>query len=187
MEEIKIGNQIWMLRNLDVDQFRNGEQITHAKTQKEWIDAAQNFHPAWCYYGNEKSNESTYGKLYNWYAVNDPRCIAPIGWNIPSNDDWLRLINELGGEKLAGDGLKSITGWQEGGKGNNSSGFTGLPGGYRDSRGNFNNIEQSALWWSSTVFNEGRAWHLQLHYKDTNVDFDYNFKPGGFSIRCIKN
>lgn len=73
MEEVKIGDQIWMTRNLNVDKFCNGDPIPETKTNEEWIKAGENGKPAWCYYDNDPANGEKYGKLYNWYAVNDPR------------------------------------------------------------------------------------------------------------------
>jgi len=86
--EVTIGNQVWMSQNLNVDKFRNGDPIPHAETREEWEKAGENRHPAWCYYDNDSANADKYGKLYNWYAVNDPRGLAPEGWKIPSHEDW---------------------------------------------------------------------------------------------------
>lgn len=84
MGVVKIGDQIWMPENLNVDTFRNGDSIHHMQTKEEWDDAAHNEVPAWCYYDFDPSNGEKYGKLYNWHAVNDPRGLAPDGWRVPA-------------------------------------------------------------------------------------------------------
>ena len=96
IKEVKIGQQVWTTENLNVDKFRNGEIIPEAKSEEEWIEAGDNKKPAWCYYNNDPSNGTKYGKLYNWYAVNDPRGLAPEGWHIPSDKEWDVLTNYLG-------------------------------------------------------------------------------------------
>ena len=97
--------------NLDVDRFRNGDPIPHAQTEEEWLYAGENGQPAWCYYDNDPKNGKKYGKLYNWYAVNDYRGLAPKGYHIPSDEEWSVLTRFLGGVYIAGDKMKSTTGW----------------------------------------------------------------------------
>lgn len=123
IEEIKIGNQIWMKRNLDLDAFRNGDPIPQATSNEEWVLASKNKQPAWCYYDNDLLNGEKYQKLYNWYAVNDPRGLAPNGFHIPSNDEWSILINYLGGNHFwdAGTKMKNLTGWIDNRYGTNES------------------------------------------------------------------
>lgn len=111
INEVKIGNQIWMAQNLNVSRFRNGDSIPHAKSAEDWEKAGKEQKPAWCYYNNEPTNESRYGKLYNWYAVNDPRGLAPEGWHIPSDLEWKQLTDYIGGNVMAGKKLKSTKGW----------------------------------------------------------------------------
>ena len=84
----KIGKQYWTTKNLNVSRFRNGDPIPEAKTKDEWIQAGIKKQAVWCYYDNDFKNGTKYGKLYNWYAVNDPRGLAPEGWDIPTDDDW---------------------------------------------------------------------------------------------------
>ena len=120
-KEVPIGKQVWMTKNLDVAKFRNGDPIPEAKTDEEWVKAGENEQPAWCNYDNNPANGSKYGKLYNWYAVNDPRGLEPQGWHIPSNDEWTVLTDYLGGELNAGAKMKSKTGWAEDGNGTNST------------------------------------------------------------------
>jgi uncharacterized protein (TIGR02145 family) len=108
-KSIKIGNQTWMTSNLNVSTFRNGEAIPEAKTDEEWRRARENKQPAWCYYDNDPKNGIKYGKLYNWYAVNDPRGLAPAGWHVPSDAEWTTLEDQLGND--AGKKMKSTSGW----------------------------------------------------------------------------
>lgn len=108
-KSVKRGTQIWMTENLNVSTFRNGEPIPEAKTVEEWEKAGENKQPAWCYYNNYPKNGAKYGKLYNWYAVIDPRGLAPEGWHVPSNEEWQTLEDYLGDD--AGKKMKSTSGW----------------------------------------------------------------------------
>jgi uncharacterized protein (TIGR02145 family) len=131
LKEVKIGKQTWMTQNLNVEKFLNGSPIPEAKTDKEWEKANENHQPAWCYYNNKPSKGKKYGKLYNWYAVNDPRGLAPEGWHIPSDAEWTSLTNYLGGENKAGEKIKSTQGWKNDYNGTNSTGLSCFPGGSR--------------------------------------------------------
>jgi uncharacterized protein (TIGR02145 family) len=110
-QTITIGTQVWMTKNLDVATFRNGDPIPQAKTNEEWTKAGENKQPAWCYYENDPANGAKYGKLYNWYAVNDSRGLAPVGYHIPSDAEWTKLTDFLGGIGVAGAEMKSKSGW----------------------------------------------------------------------------
>jgi len=145
---VSIGGQVFMSKNLDVSTFRNGDPIPQAKTYEEWGRAGENQQPAWCYYNNDPANGAKYGKLYNWYAVNDSRGLAPEGWHVPSDAEWTILTDYLGSD--AGTKMKSKTGWNENGNGTNSSGFSGLPGGGRNDGGAVNGIGHVGYWWSSS-------------------------------------
>jgi len=109
-QTVTIGNQVWMTKNLDVSTFRNGDPIPQAKTATEWEAAGENKQPAWCYYDNDPANGAKYGKLYNWYAVNDLRGLAPAGYHIPSDVEWTQLTDFLGSE--ASKKMKSTSGWK---------------------------------------------------------------------------
>jgi uncharacterized protein (TIGR02145 family) len=185
--EVTIGNQVWMAENLNVDKFRNGDPIPHAETQEEWKKADENGQPAWCYYDNDPANGEKYGKLYNWYAVNDPRGLAPEGWKIPSDEDWTRLTDFLGGYRIAGTKMKSTGGWKENGNGTNESGFSGLPGGRRKKVGTFYNIGEHGDWWSSTEATTSSAWHRALRYGTGDVHIDNDPKGKGLSVRCLRD
>ncbi|MFN5842688.1 MAG: FISUMP domain-containing protein, partial [Bacteroidota bacterium] len=149
IKQVQIGTQIWMAQNSNVDHFRNGSLIPQARTDEEWLEAGDNHLPALCYYNNDPAYGEKYGKLYNWYAVMDSRGLCPTGWHVPSDAEWTILENYLGSE--AGTKLKASYGWYEGGNGTNSSGFSGLPGGFRnDSNGTFYSVGVLGYWWSST-------------------------------------
>lgn len=190
-KEIKIGDQVWMAENLNVDKFRNGDPIPQAKSNNEWKKAYINKKPAWCYYKSSNSNGVTYGKLYNWYAVNDKRGLAPEGWHIPTRDEWMKLTDNFGGTLGAGVWMKSKTGWVNNGNGRDLSGFNGLPGGYRSVLGEFRQIGEVGYWWSCTETNWKSA-ALNAEYvslSDSNNElYDYHRHQGeGMSVRCIKD
>ena len=180
-----IGTQIWAEANLNVSTFRNGDTIPEAKTFKEWVAAGESGKPAWCYYNNDPAIGKKYGKLYNWFAVTDPRELAPAGWTIPDDADWVKLINFLGGPGAAGSKLKSTTGWSEGNFGSNNTGFAGFPGGYRVENGIFQNIGNIGIWWTST---ENNPLSAVDHYLAQNNSLSRSTSPKqrGESVRCIK-
>jgi uncharacterized protein (TIGR02145 family) len=175
-----IGGQTWSSTNLNVDRFRNGDLIAEAKTADEWKQASDNKTPAWCYFLNDSSNSEKYGRLYNLYAVIDPRGLAPAGWRIPSAEDWkalnIEIMNEYCGDDVerankdnldpysivlcddASAALKATDGWEEGDvpEGNNSSGLAIRPWGGRSVHGDFfpgGDIRNTGIcaWWSSTT------------------------------------
>jgi uncharacterized protein (TIGR02145 family) len=184
---VKIGNQTWMTENLNVDRFRNGDLIPEAKSVSQWEQAGKNKQPAWCYYNNDPANGKKYGKLYNWYAVNDSRGLAPHGWHIPSDKEWTILSSFLGGDIEAGNRMKSDFDWDYDGNGNNSSGFSGLPGGFCFNNGFSINIGNNGVWWSSSQYNESNAINCDL-YSINSQFFKRNYNKGfGFSVRCLKD
>jgi len=185
--EVTIGNQVWMAENLNVAKFRNGDPIPEAKTDGEWKAYADAGEAAWCYYENDPANGAKYGKLYNWYAVNDSRGLAPVGYHIPSDAEWTLLTDYLGGEEKAGAKMKSKQGWAEEGNGTNSSGFSGLPGGYRLPDGTFYDVGKYGDWWSSSELSTANAWYRYLLYDDGNVDRTNGYKEDGFSVRCLRD
>ncbi len=195
---VVIGDQVWKTKNLNVAVFRNGDAIPEASTVNAWLEADRNRTPAWCYCANDPGNETKYGKLYNWYAVNDPRGLAPQGWHVPSNNEWRMLCSTLGGSRAAGNQLKSTWGWKsdkgENSCGSNSSGFTAEPGGYFHFGGgapafddNFFGFGTQASWWSTTDKGNGyvKYWHIDL---EPGVFIDYNTEiNAGRSVRLIKD
>jgi uncharacterized protein (TIGR02145 family) len=147
--EVAIGKQIWTSKNLNVTTYRNGDVIPQVQDANAWANLSTG---AWCYYENNTANGSSYGKLYNWYAVNDPRGLAPKGYHIPTDNEWTILSENLGGTSEAGTKMKSSSGWKNNSNGTNTTGFAGLPGGYRYDYGYFFNVGAHGYWWSSSEY-----------------------------------
>jgi uncharacterized protein (TIGR02145 family) len=182
---VKIGTQVWMSENLNIDHFRNGDSIPEARTAAEWRWAAKQKKPAWCYYDNNPTNAKTFGKFYNWYAVNDQRGLSPSGYHIPSVSEWMMLKNTLGSE--AGTKMKSASGWKDNGNGTNSSGFNAQPIGTRDYQGYFDYYSSYCSFWSSSESSEGTAWEYGMAYwNDAVLRYDHS-KCVGMSVRCVKD
>jgi uncharacterized protein (TIGR02145 family) len=186
-ESVKIGTQIWMTKNLNVDRFRNGDLIPEVKSNEEWIKACEERNPAWCYYDNDSINGEKYGKLYNWFAVNDSRILAPLNWNIPNNHEFKLLVDHLGGFLYAGLKMKTTSGWYAKGNGTNESGFSALSSGYRMSNGEFHCVENSCTYWTSEENNSGRAYAHSLTSLSGVVINNTHMKHWGYSIRCLKD
>ena len=184
LTSVLIGNQTWATKNLDVATYRNGEVIPQVQDANAWSNLSTG---AWCYSANNSANGTTYGKLYNWYAVNDPRGLAPNGYHIPSDAEWTTLIDYLGGASSAGTKMKSTNGWQNNGNGSNTSGFAGLPGGYRSSNGNFYDVGAYGYWWSSSEYSSNYAWYRYLYSNNGDVNRSVNYKRNGFSVRCLRD
>jgi len=187
-KEVKIGNQVWMAENLNVEKFRNGDPIPHANTLAKWRKAGQEGKPAWCYYDNDPANGKKYGRLYNWYAVNDLRGLEPEGWHVPSKDEWKILSSFLGGSESAAKKMKSTSGWEKDGNGNNESGFSALPAGILSTEYDyeFGGLGVIAFWWSSTERREN-AWYRVIEYTDRGGIYQDIDKLHGLSVRCIKD
>lgn len=187
-QSVKIGNQIWMQKNLDVTTYRNGDTIPMVSDNTLWQKLTTG---AWCYYLNDSATyAATYGKLYNWYAVMDPRGLAPTGWHIPNNAEWNVLVNWLGRVSIAGGKMKETgtTHWLTPNiDATNSSGFTGLPGGYRYYNGKFFDMEASGNWWSTSAPTTTDAWAYGLSFESGEVGTDGAYNRSGFSVRCIRD
>ena len=186
-QSVTIGTQTWTTKNLDVSTFRNGDAIPEAKTDEEWQAAGDNNQPAWCYYENDVVNGTKYGKLYNWYAVKDARGLAPSGWHVPTDEEWTVLFTFLGGENVAGEKMKSSSGWNDAGNGNNSSGFSGLPGGCRYYSGSFGLVGVIGGWWNASGSSDASAWSRVLSFYSSNLLRCYTDEDYGFSVRCVKD
>ena len=185
LEVVKIGLQTWAKKNLDVSTFRNGDTIPCAESASEWEAAGQRGQPAWCYFDNDTVNGKIYGKLYNWFAVHDKRGLAPAGWHVPSDGEWKRLTDFLGGEDAAGTKMKNTSGWNDNGNGNNASGFSALPGGDRKYNGTFKDVGYYGCWWSSTEYDTTNALYRILDCGLGSVTNSGYFKQSGFSVRCL--
>ncbi len=175
-----LGNQVWMSSNLNVDCFRNGDKILEAKTDQEWEDAWKNNQPAWCYYQNDPVNGEIYGKIYNWHAVNDVRCICPEDYRIPNITDWMTLMKYCWGVSFAGKKLKSTSGWER--NGDNESNFSAKPGGSREGRCFGDN--RSVKYWSNSSEESNYVKCVEIHYAD-QLYFTEEHVSCGFYLRCI--
>jgi uncharacterized protein (TIGR02145 family) len=189
VEQVIIGNQLWMGDNLTKHHFRNGDLIPEAQSTEEWQRAGENGQPAWCYYENRSENAEKYGVLYNWYAVSDPRGLCPSGWHVPSDAEWSVLIDYLGGTDVAGGKMKTTAGWQPPNTdATNESRFSGLPGGSRDGYfGTFTTFGYYGNWWSSTESSSEGAWAHGLYNSGDNAGRGNEGKQGGFSVRCVRD
>jgi uncharacterized protein (TIGR02145 family) len=187
LPDVEINTQFWTACNLDVETYNNGNLIPHITDPTDWANTTTG---AWCYYENNSVTGCTYGKLYNWYAVNDPRGLAPNGYHIPTEAEWLTLYNELGGDSLAGGPLKEtgFSHWLTPNDGaTNSSSFSALPGGYRDEFGSFSSINTLGLWWGSEAFDSVDAWNRYLTYDGTYISTASFSKNSGTSVRLIRD
>ncbi len=206
MEELIIGDQIWSAQNLNVDAFINGDKIFECKTEKDWKKAGKNSIPAFCSYNFNKENDSVYGKLYNWFAVNDQRSISMAGWTVPTEKDWFNLISFLG--KQPGVKLKSKSAWIKDkcgylDAGLDQYGFNALPGGTCEVDGKFEGLGTLGIWWSRTVCVKpngqelkpfGMAFRTAIASANGNTDALVGFmdskslsdKREGLSVRLIK-
>ena len=184
---ITIGTQVWMVENLKVTHYRNGDPIPNISDSADWANLITG---AFCNYDNSFSNSTTYGKLYNWYAVVDSRNLAPTGWHIPTDTELTTLTTFLGGETVAGGKLKETgtSHWQTPNTGaTNVCGFTALPGGCRSFNGLFGAIGSYGYWWSSTVSSTMYAWGRSMVYDYSFVSSSSYSKNSGVSVRCVKD
>ncbi len=180
-----IGNQIWMAENLKTTKYNDGTVIPVVTDVTEWQALITG---AYCWFNNETTNKSTYGALYNWYAVNTGK-ICPTGWHVPTDGEWTTIINSLGGEMIAGGKLKEAgtTHWVfPNVDATNSINFKALPGSGRGYVGTFFQLGYSGDWWSSTE-RATEAWGYELISGNGYVYRNPFPKGNGFSVRCIKD
>jgi len=181
---VKIGNQTWMAENLNVTKFRNGEDIPLVLTEEEWWAAADVEIPAYVDLEFDSGNGKFFGKLYNYYAISDPRGIAPEGWRVPTDSDWIQLAEALGGPEAATAKLKSTDGWVEE-NGTDESGFSGLPIGMIDMDGMFIELGFGAFWWSSSE-KEGFVINRSVSLNKYPFLEALSKKENGISLRLVK-
>jgi uncharacterized protein (TIGR02145 family) len=197
-KSVRIGSQVWMSENLDVSVFRNGDPIPQVFSAWEWHQAAKNKQPA-CISPRLLGDQEKpgYGMYYNWFAVADPRGLAPQGWHIPNSGEWQTLIDVAGGVTLAGKALKSSVNWLDEknkayGNGTDMFGFRGIPTGvyYTNTRGNkgvFNFEYKFSAWWTSTSKNESEAWLYFFRSEFDGAGAAARRKSSGMPVRCVKD
>ena len=188
---VYIGTQQWMGENLKTSKYSDGTTIPNITDNTQW---AQLTTGAWDYYNNDAANNAKYGKLYNWYAVskttNGNKNVCPTGWHVPTDAEWTVLTDYLGGVSVAGGKMKEggTTSWSNPNTdATTTSLFTGLPGGYRGSDGNYTNVGYVGFWWSSTENGTFNAWYRYLDYYDGIAIGNDNSKRYGFSVRCLRD
>ena len=188
---VYIGTQQWMGENLKTSKYSDGTTIPNITDNTQWIN---NTTGAWAYYNNDVANNAKYGKLYNWYAVskttNGNKNVCPTGWHLPTDAEWTILTDYLGGTSVAGGKMKEVgtTNWTSPNtSATNESLFTGIPGGYRLRKGNYEYIGANCYWWGSTESNTTDAWWRELHFSyGTAFRFSGN-KKLGFYARCLRD
>lgn len=183
---VVIGTQTWMKENLRTSHYRNGLAIPVFSDNTAWANLSTD---AYCYYDNEANNANVFGNLYNWYAIQNEN-ICPTGWHVPADAEWTVLTDYLGGENVAGGKMKEAgtSHWASPNTGaDNTSGFTALPGGYRNNNGAFTLIDFYATWWTISPFDTTSAWYRTISYDLNSVYRSSYNKKSGFSVRCVKN
>ena len=195
---IEINYQKWASKNLNTKIFRNGDSILYAKTNKQWLDCLSNGIPAYCYYDNDPKNGETYGAVYNWFAMADPRGIAPEGSRVANDLDWADLysflkigINNYPDVGVAGMRLKSTHSWINHGVGLDIYGMSILPGGLRLLNGSFEGIGSSiGLWSRDTTYSysfsaANRSYYIYFQSNQSDMLFQNENSRTGHYIRCI--
>ena len=191
--DVTIGTQIWTSKNLDVATYRNGEPIPQITDANAWGSLTTG---AWCWYNNDSATyAATYGRLYNWYAVNDLRGLAPTGYHVPSDAEWTTLSDYLGPN--AAIAMRATTGWESAFDmmtdqpivNTNSSGFTAFPGGCRNSEGTFSYIGRRTGWWSTgeSLINAGYTNQYVFFNFEVQLKYSNDQKSSGYSVRLIKD
>jgi uncharacterized protein (TIGR02145 family) len=194
---VLIGNQWWMAENLKTSRFADGTLIPNITNDTVW---GQLNTPAWCNYDNDVSNDAVYGKLYNWYSVNDPLNVCPTDWHVPSDGEWNVLVGFLDSgfnpdvqgsqSAIAGNKMKlsGLQYWDSPNLGaTNESGFSGLAGGQRHPINSFELKGQFGFWWSSSLYSTDYAWYRYMRNINGDVSRDSPHVRLGYSIRCIKD
>ena len=195
---VNIAGMTWSCKNLDIAYYRNGDPIPNVTNAAEWMNLTTG---AWCWYNNDSVNYSKYGRMYNWYAVNDPRGLAPSGWHVATETEWNKLFKNIDANSdticnyctsslTAGGPMKTIGlfNWISPNTGaTNSTGFSALPGGMRNQIGNFSVTGHYAIWWSADEFDTWTAFYRYVYYANTTASRYYIDKHYGHHVRLVKN
>ena len=186
---VKIGTQTWMTSNLNVTTFRNGDPIMEAQSVEEWERCGKKKIPAWCWYDNDGKLDKKSGKLYNWYAVNDPRGLAPEGFHVPNEEDWKTLVNQLGGESEAAPKMRLGKEWGDSATVVHSkTNFAAVPTGWRlTSPDGTAFTSEGAYWWCATPLSLKFAWTRYVIFFSREVKSYCYPKASGLAVRCIKD
>lgn len=197
---VVIGNQTWMAENLKTSRFCNGATIPNVSSSSDWISAINTQSGASCWFNNDSvANHCPHGKLYNWHIVSDIRKVCPVGWHVPSSNEWIDLVNYIdpngggvNGGLIVGKPLKSTSTryWQDNSStfSDNLKGFSGIGSGFRENSGNFLSFNTGALFWSSSVsMLPNQVFYYAFRNNGTAIVISYGPKETGMTIRCIKD
>lgn len=186
---VTIGSQTWTNTNLNIHTFRNGDSITHAHSIEEWMELGKQKIPAWCWHENDPKTDSKIGKLYNWYAVNDPRGLAPEGYHIPNEKDWNTLIQYLGGELDAAPKMRIGKEWGDSiTSQDDKSNFAAIPAGWIIAKPEVTTFStEGAYWWCATQLSLKFAWTRFLVFNSREVKSFCFPKASGLAVRCVKD
>ncbi len=190
---IMIGTQTWMAENLKTTKYDDETLIPNVIDDATWNSLTSD---AYCWFNNDIGNKDIYGALYNWHAVKTGK-LCPEGWHVPSDSEWKQLEMALGMTHEQADAfswrgtdqgtqMKTTSGWNDNGNGTNSSGFSGLPSGYRGNS-NFVYIGYYGFWWTSSEGSEGKALVRGLNYSGTTVSRGSGNAEYGNSVRCLRD
>ncbi len=195
-KSVKIGNQVWFKENLKTTRFNDGADIPEVTDYDEWLNLTA---PGFCWYENNESlYKDPYGALYNWYAVETGK-LCPLGWHVPSDDEWQQLVMFLDPDAAPGFGESIYAGaklkekgtshWPAPNEGaTNETGFTALPGGIRLHYNDLNYCDKEfGFWWSSTEFSDPWSWNVDMGYNYSSLYRYKSYKTNGESVRCIKD
>ena len=179
---VRIGDQCWFAENLRTGSYANGDAISRGGTNfYKWESATSGMMS-----GYGIGNIGKYGRLYNWYAVDDSRSLCPKGWHVPADEDWTVMTDFLGGPIVSAEMMKSTSGWENSGNGTDSSGYSGLPGGFISDFGHFSSAGDNGMWWSSSAKGSG-AFNRSLNSANKIVARSSADLTYGFSVRCIRD
>ena len=182
----QIGTQVWMAENLRVTHYRNGDAITNVTNNSTWAALITG---AFCWFNNDQATYGELGALYNWFTVNDSRRLCPEGWHEPSDGEWTTLTTYLGGIAVTGNKMKSVSAWWSSPNTNatNNSGFSGLPGGWRQNDGTFLGITTDGHWWTTTEYETDYPYSRGLYNNISSVARQISYNKQGFSVRCLRD
>ena len=184
-KSVIIGEQEWMVENLKTSKYNDGTAIPNVIGNTDWQALSTG---AWSHYDNDNQHNATYGKLYNWYAVETGK-LCPTGWHVPTDAEWTVLTDYLavdGHSGTEGTALKSTSGWEDDLNGTDNYGWLGLPGGFRHFNGFFFSVGGFGSWWSSSHY-DADAWDRGLYSDFDGVDRTNGPKKKGLSVRCLRD
>jgi len=185
---ITIGTQVWLKENLKTTKYNDGVEIPNVTNNSDWGNLTSG---AYCWYDNDEATfKNTFGALYNWHTTNNGK-LCPIGYHIPSDAEWTKLTEYLGGTSIAGGKLKEIgtTHWMTPNTGaTNESSFTALPGGWRSYSGTFNLKAEISYWWSTTQYDSPESAYSRSLGHDSNIFYRHGSnKKNGHFVRCLRD